>query len=79
MNHEPENTILDKILELQETIFTAFIPLEAQSHFRTSRKEAMLGIKALLDHTFQRIDEPNSEERHLEKHSSHIISITENL
>jgi hypothetical protein len=79
MNNEPLKTVMDKILELQETILTAFVPEEAQTHFRSSRKEALLGIRALLDHTIKGMNEHQTKETKPEKHSSRIIAITEKL
>jgi len=77
MSHETSKTVLDKILELQETILTALVPGDAQTHFRSSRKEALLGIRALLDHTIQRLDESASDGNQPEKQVNRAIKITE--
>ncbi|MEW9702182.1 hypothetical protein [Paenibacillus sp. SI8] len=75
--------VLESWNELRETICEAVVPAEAGKHFRSSRREALLGVRAILDHTLERLDEhagASSQEGMCSKHSkqsSHSIQITE--
>jgi hypothetical protein len=77
MNNEAFMKVLDSIVELRETILEAVVPEEAQHHFRASRREALLGVKAVLDHSIERLDGQVPRETQAEKHSSRTIEITE--
>ena len=57
MNNESMLKIMDGISMLHETIVKALIPAEAQDHFRSSHREALLGVRAVLDHSIEKLDD----------------------
>lgn len=68
---------MDGISILQETIVKALIPTEAQEHFRTSHREALLGVRAVLDHSIEKLDERTIEDGQNGKNAIRSITITE--
>lgn len=76
MNEEEAVKVVRSMFELQKTILTSFIPDEARQHFHSSRREALLGMKAILQQAIDKHDEEANKETHREK-SSRSIEITE--
>jgi hypothetical protein len=57
MNDEIIVKVVRDMLELRKTILSSFVPDEAHRHFRSARREALLGIKAILEHAVNQQDE----------------------
>ncbi|WP_127487112.1 hypothetical protein [Paenibacillus ehimensis] len=51
--------LLDSLSEAQETLIAEFIPAGARSHFLASRREALLGLRSLLDAAIDRTNDPS--------------------
>ncbi|NEW05805.1 hypothetical protein GK047_07205 [Paenibacillus sp. SYP-B3998] len=77
MNNESMVKIMDGISMLHETIVKALIPIEAQEHFRSSHREALLGVRAVLDHSIEKLDEHAIEVVQKRKDVHRPIKITE--
>lgn len=77
MNNEALLKALNHITELRETIFAALVPAEAQRHFRSSRREALLGLRTVLDHSIQGLEDQLSEDTQAEKMTNRTIEITD--
>jgi hypothetical protein len=77
MDDEAMEKILSNLSELRNTILASFVPEEAKQHFLSSRREAYLGMKAILQHAIDRCDEHVSGDTHQEKNPSHSIEISE--
>ncbi|MGG2196460.1 hypothetical protein [Paenibacillus validus] len=75
MNEDEVVKAVRNIFELHKTILASFIPDEARQHFHSSRREALLGMKAILQREIDRLDEQTTGETHQEK-SSRSIEIT---
>jgi hypothetical protein len=77
MNNESMLKIMDGISMLHETVVKALIPAEAQEHFRSSHREALLGVRAVLDHSIEKLDEHAGEGVQKGKNAHRSIKITE--
>ncbi|MCL6445120.1 MAG: hypothetical protein K6T83_16975 [Alicyclobacillus sp.] len=75
MKEEEIVKIVSDILKLRRTILAALSPEEARQHFNSSRREALLGVKAILQHAIDWHDEQAEGKAHQEK-SSRSIEIT---
>ncbi|WP_426449516.1 hypothetical protein ACP26L_31510 [Paenibacillus sp. S-38] len=49
--------LLDTLMELQEEVLNEAIPEQTRSHFRSARREALLGIRSLIDEAIERTQE----------------------
>ncbi|MCZ8519939.1 hypothetical protein [Paenibacillus caseinilyticus] len=49
--------LLDKLMDVQEELFHEALPEKARSHFRSARREALLGLRALLDEAIEQTQE----------------------
>ncbi|UUZ84105.1 hypothetical protein LJK88_10310 [Paenibacillus sp. P26] len=76
MNREAWLKVLDHALLLRESILAAALPEEAGRHFQQSRKEALLGMKAVLDYSIERIGEREAD-RPPGKKTSRTVDITD--
>jgi hypothetical protein len=56
MDNEPILKVYESLVGLRETMAAAFVPKEAQLHFRTAKK-ALLGVRAIMDHAINKLDE----------------------
>ncbi|WP_036681482.1 hypothetical protein [Paenibacillus tyrfis] len=59
MRADKVTRLLNSLSEVQETLVAEFIPAGARSHFLTSRGEALLGLRSLLDAAIDRTKEPS--------------------
>ncbi|KZE79149.1 hypothetical protein AV654_16855 [Paenibacillus elgii] len=50
--------LLESLSEAHETLIAEFIPAGARSHFLASHREALLGLRSLLDAAIDRAKEP---------------------
>ncbi|WP_141431082.1 hypothetical protein [Bacillus sp. 03113] len=62
MRNDIDLKIMDHLLEIHETIAAEFIPAKVQHHFRTSRKEALLGMRSVLDYAIEKLDDIDKRE-----------------
>jgi hypothetical protein len=76
---EALGAVLEGLTDLRETMLTAVAPAEARRHFRSSQREALLGLRALLDRSIDRLDEQASSDPHppTAKPTSRSIKISE--
>jgi hypothetical protein len=77
MNDETMEKILDSLSEIRNTILASFVPGEAKQHFLSSRREALIGMKVILQHAIDRCDEHGSGNAYQEKHGGQSIEISE--
>jgi len=75
MKEEEIVKIVSDILKLRRTILAALSPEEVRQHFISSRRVALLGVKAILQHAIDWLDEHADGKAHQEK-SSRPIEIT---
>jgi hypothetical protein len=76
---EALGTVLEGLTDLHESMLTAVVPEEARRHFRSSRREALLGLRAMLDRSIDRLDEQANSDPHppTAKPTSRSIEISE--
>lgn len=48
---------LDHLFNLGELLLGRQVPPEAREHLRNARREALLGVRAMVDHALTRLDE----------------------
>ncbi|GLI08227.1 hypothetical protein YDYSG_42570 [Paenibacillus tyrfis] len=58
MRADKVTKLLDSLSEAQETLIAECIPAGARSHFLASRREALLGLRSLLDDAIDRTKKP---------------------
>ncbi|WP_088830968.1 hypothetical protein [Paenibacillus tyrfis] len=58
MRADKVTRLLNSLSEVQETLVAEFIPAGARSHFLASRREALLGLRSLLDAAIDRTKKP---------------------
>ncbi|WP_010492354.1 hypothetical protein [Paenibacillus elgii] len=61
MRADKVTRLLDSLSEAHETLIADFIPAGARGHFLASRREALLGLRSLLDAAIDRTKEPTEE------------------
>lgn len=49
--------LIQDFSELRRVLVGNRIPPEAEAHFRTARKEALLGIRSVVDHALERLEQ----------------------
>lgn len=77
MREEEVVKMVSDISKLRKTILDALLPEEAQRHFHSSWREALLGVNAVIQHAIDRHDEQANDKAPLEKSSkSKSIEIT---
>ncbi|MBU7316813.1 hypothetical protein [Paenibacillus oleatilyticus] len=59
MRADKVTRLLESLSEAQETLISEFIPAGARGHFLASRREALLGLRSLLDAAIDRTKEPS--------------------
>jgi hypothetical protein len=76
---EALGTVLEGLADLRESMLAAAVPEEARRHFRSSQREALLGLRAMLDRSIDRLDEQASSDLHspTAKPTSRSIEISE--
>ncbi|AEI45529.1 hypothetical protein [Paenibacillus mucilaginosus] len=58
MDKRPLTThLFDTLIDLQEDLIREVLPREARTHFLAARREALLGIRSLLDEAIERTRE----------------------
>lgn len=58
MQRQQLHLILDALLDVGERISRPPMPPEAAQHFRAARREALLGLRSLLDAAIERAEAP---------------------
>jgi hypothetical protein len=61
MVREQLHKLVDDVLDLRSTLVGDRVPPEARRHFRTARKEALLGVRAVVDHALSRLEQSEQE------------------
>ncbi len=56
MNRERLHGMIDLLLDAREAILP-HAPKEALTHFRTAKKESLLGMKVLVEHALAKVEE----------------------
>ncbi|PUA35193.1 hypothetical protein C8Z91_31800 [Paenibacillus elgii] len=78
MRADKVTRLLDSLSEAHETLLAEFIPAGARSHFLTSRREALLGLRGLLDAAIDRAKEPpGTDDRKAPSRSRGVIDISD--
>lgn len=62
MVREKLHRLIDDMFELREAVIGEKIPAEARRHFRSARKEALLGARAMIDHALSRLEKEEEEQ-----------------
>jgi len=55
VNREKLHSMIDLVLDLRESMLPQ-APKEAMSHFRSAKRESLLGVKALVEHALDRVE-----------------------
>lgn len=58
MQRQQIHLILDALLDVGERLARPPMPSEAAQHFRAARREALLGLRSLLDAAIERAEAP---------------------
>ncbi|WP_429667186.1 ArsA family ATPase [Bacillus gobiensis] len=59
-----------------ETMTEEFVPSKAMHHFQSSQKEALLGVRSILDHVIENFDDTKGKEED-KSSGSHSITISD--
>lgn len=57
MQKEQAHLLVDQLFAMRRTLMGDRIGPQAQAHFRTARREALLGIRAAVDHALTRLEQ----------------------
>lgn len=57
MRREQMHMVLDMVLDMGQRLAARPVPPEAKQHFKAARREALLGVRALVDAAIERMDE----------------------
>lgn len=76
MRNEMEK-ILIGLSELHNTVMASFVPEEARKHLFNSRKEALLGIKAILQQAIDGCDKHGTGHSRSNRQPSRSIKMTD--
>ncbi|HEX7057339.1 MAG TPA: hypothetical protein VF260_09125 [Bacilli bacterium] len=77
MNDETVLEVVRELLQLRRTVLSAMLPPEAERHFRAARKEALLGMQAILQVAIDKCDEEPTAKKTAAKRASRKIEVTE--
>ncbi|MDF2651767.1 MAG: hypothetical protein K0Q73_7572 [Paenibacillus sp.] len=69
--------VLNDLEDLHKAILETVIPAQALQHFRSSRREALLGLRTVLDRSIEKLAEQASTDSPTVKKSSRSIYISE--
>jgi len=59
MRREQMHVVLDVLLDMGQRLLERQAPSpEARQHFKTARREALLGVRAMVDAAIERADRP---------------------
>lgn len=61
MRREQVHMLVDALLDLGQSALKDRVPPEASEHFRTARREALLGMRALIDGALARQEQERAE------------------
>jgi hypothetical protein len=53
--------VIDQVLDLRENLVGRRVPPEARQHFLAARREALLGVRVVVDHALQRLEQEAAE------------------
>jgi hypothetical protein len=56
MRREQMHMVLDLLLDMGQKLSARPVPPEAKQHFKAAQKEALLGVRALVDKAIDRMD-----------------------
>lgn len=62
VKHDVVSKLLGHLLDIHETITEEIVPSKAMRHFRSSHKEALLGMRSMLDHVIENFDDTKGKE-----------------
>lgn len=48
--------LVDDLFDLRQAVVGDRVPPEARRHFLAARREALLGVRAVVDHALERLD-----------------------
>lgn len=56
LQRERAHALVDKLFDLRDSLVGKAVPPAAARHFRAARREALLGIRELVDHALMALD-----------------------
>ncbi|MFZ5815271.1 MAG: hypothetical protein ACOY93_08200 [Bacillota bacterium] len=56
MNRERLHHVIDLLLDMRGALLPQ-APKEAMAHFRNARRESLLGVKVLVEHALERLEQ----------------------
>jgi hypothetical protein len=62
MLRERMHHLVDALFDLHDSVLAGWRPPAARRHFRAARREALLGLRAVLDNAVRRLEEAEAED-----------------
>ncbi|MBD0379552.1 hypothetical protein [Paenibacillus sedimenti] len=76
-NLQDLENIVSCLEDVKNIVVARLVPEEARTHFRQAEKEALLGVRSLLDAAIDRLDEDKADQKRKDRNRMKQILVEE--